>query len=226
AIINNASFANTGAITIPAGSPAEALGPGSPYPSNITVAGLAGTISKITVSLYNISHSFPDDLDILLVGPRGQKLLLMSDAGGRDPLTNATLTFDDTALPVPDAILITTGTYSPANYGAPDYFPAPAPEGPYNDPQRLSIFNGTVPNGTWSLYVVDDGDSDIGSIQGGWSLTITTSQPACCGDSLCPTITVNPQSVNNGTVGTADTHTFTQNGGTVPISYGISGTMP
>src|SRR6185369_1596967 len=37
-----------------------------------------------------------------------------------------------------------------------------------------SVFNGDSANGTWSLYVLDDGQGDQGSIAGGWSLTLTT----------------------------------------------------
>ena len=39
--------------------------------------------------------------------------------------------------------------------------------------RNFSVFNGTMPNGAWSLYVVDDGRGS-GSFAGGWSLTITT----------------------------------------------------
>ena len=40
----------------------------------------------------------------------------------------------------------------------------------------LSLFNGTNANGTWSLYVLDDAGGDIGSISGGWDLTITDDE--------------------------------------------------
>jgi subtilisin-like proprotein convertase family protein len=51
-------------------------------------------------------------------------------------------------------------------------YPAPAPVGPYG--AAFSAFNGATPNGTWSLYVFDNGPGDQGSVAGGWSLTVTT----------------------------------------------------
>ena len=46
------------------------------------------------------------------------------------------------------------------------------------DGSALSVFDGTDPNGTWKLYVVDDAADDTGAITGGWSLHITTADPA------------------------------------------------
>ncbi|GBF56052.1 alkaline phosphatase [Microcystis sp. 0824] len=54
--------------------------------------------------LYN---TWPDDIDVLLVGPTGAKALLMSDVGGSDDVNNVTLTFDPTATSfLPDSGLI------------------------------------------------------------------------------------------------------------------------
>jgi len=118
-------------------------------------------------------------MDMLLVGPGGQTVVLMSDAGGALDVVNVNLTFDGTAATdLPDATQIVSGTYRPTNIGAGDTFPAPAPAGPYGS--LLSVFNGVNPNGTWSLYVVDDLGGDVGNMNGGWTLRITTnacSQP-------------------------------------------------
>jgi hypothetical protein len=147
--------------------------PVSPYPSNVTVSGLGSSVNSVQVILNNVNHTWPDDLDILLVGPGGQKALLMSDAGGSNDLINVNLTFQDGAPALPDSAQITTGTYSPTDFEVgTDTFPAPAPAGPYGT--LLSVFNGTNPNGTWSLYVVDDADQDGGSI-GGWCLLINAT---------------------------------------------------
>jgi uncharacterized membrane protein len=153
----------------------------SPYPSNITVSGLLGSVSKVTITLTSLNFGFPKDVDVLLVGPEGQSLILMSDAGddGTGHIINKTLTFDDAApSPLPFDHTVRSGTYKPTDFDSDtDFFPAPAPVGPYG--ATLSVFHGTNPNGKWSLYVVDDVyDDPFGElpeeITDGWSLTVTT----------------------------------------------------
>jgi len=99
----------------------------------------------------------------------------MSDVGGSLDLVDVTLTFDmDATESLPDGAQIVAGTYLPTNFdagGTPDTFPSPAPAGPYV--ATLDVFTGVDPNGTWSLFVVDDLGGDQGSITGGWSITIT-----------------------------------------------------
>src|SRR5262249_4848532 len=58
-------FPNTNDISIPS------FGAATPYPSTTTVSGLNTNILKLTVTLNQLSHTQPDDLDILLVGPNG-----------------------------------------------------------------------------------------------------------------------------------------------------------
>jgi subtilisin-like proprotein convertase family protein len=157
------------------------------YPSTIAVSGLRGTISDVNVTLTGISHTFPEDVDVLLVGPGGPSTILMADTGRNreTQLSNVNLTFDDAAAEsLPDSSQIVSGTYKPTlgtapangDFGCsvPTSFPSTAPAGPYGS--SLSVFNDTDPNGTWSLYVVDDTAGDAGSISGGWSLDITVEQ--------------------------------------------------
>jgi uncharacterized repeat protein (TIGR01451 family) len=173
------SFSNAAAITILDTPRVGTIAPAAPYPSTIAVAGLTGAVTKVTVTLNNYAHAFPNDVDVLLVGPGGQKLLLMSDVGGTAAVSNRTITLDDAAAgTIPGGVA--SGTYRPTNSGTGDTFPAPAPAGPHADPQLLSVFNGQNPNGVWSLYVVDDAATDAGSIGGGWALNISTQSPACC----------------------------------------------
>ena len=159
--------------------------PGLPplYPSPINVTGLTGTVTKVTVT-FAMTSTFPDDFDILLVGPTGARSLVISDAGGSGDHTNVTYTFDQTAATAfPDAgtTVIPAGTYRPANYaglvtpepGGQDNFPAPGP-GLMSYTADFNVFNGTNPNGTWSLFVVDDQVIDTMSLPSGWSIDVTT----------------------------------------------------
>ena len=190
-----ATFANSTSIAIPG---TGTSGVAAPYPSNIIVSGMTGLVSKVTLTLTNLSHTFPDDIDVLLVGPAGQKVVVMSDVGGSDDVTNVTLTLDDAAASsLPDSTALATGTFRPTNIGTGDAFAAPAPAPPHGT--ALSDFNGTTPNGTWSLYAVDDLSGDIGSIAGGWSLTITTAVPVCCSSPCtltCPANITKPNDPN------------------------------
>jgi subtilisin-like proprotein convertase family protein len=184
---SSTTFSNATAIVIPAsGTGATTGAPATPYPSNITVAGITAPVTKVTVTLKQISHTFPSDVDVLLVGPTGVKFVLMSDVIGGTDWSGQTYTFDDTAgalLPSSGAPPA-SGSFRPTNIGTGDLFPAPAPAAPYLDPATagvatLAAFNGLSPNGTWSLYAVDDAGTDIGTFAGGWDLAITSSQAVC-----------------------------------------------
>ncbi len=92
-------------ITIPgAGTGAPTGTPAAPYPSTRVVSGLQGTITDVNLSLSGLSHTFLDDLDMLLVSPGGQNAIVMSDAGGFGPgVVFCNLTLDDEAAnPIPD----------------------------------------------------------------------------------------------------------------------------
>ena len=61
------------------------------------MAGAPPTISKITVTLTSFNHTFPDDVDMLLVSPTGRKMIIMSDTIGGQPDVNVNITLDDGA---------------------------------------------------------------------------------------------------------------------------------
>jgi subtilisin-like proprotein convertase family protein len=192
----------------------------NPYPSQINVQNLSGNITDVNLELSGYSHTFPDDVDVLLVGPQGQKALLMSDAGGGNGVNQVNLTLDDEALnPLPDNDQITSGAYKPTqgtvtsvtgDSAVPANFPAPAPAGPYAS--ALSVFDGTDPNGTWDLYVIDDTNPDSGQLAGGWSLQITTDSPDPQPDTIAPkVISTTPAAGATGVSPTANvTATFSE----------------
>lgn len=172
-------YGNNAPITIPVN------GATSPYPSTIAVSGLTGNVvTKVSVVLNGFTHGYPADVDVLLVGPGGERVMLMSDAGGggANAVTDINLTFSPTATAaVPQGATMSTATVLPANYANDedsadfsDPFPGPAPTVLDREPADLTVFNGTNPNGTWSLYVTDDyPDEDGGDIGVGWTLFLT-----------------------------------------------------
>jgi len=171
ATVGNATVSNTAAITIP---PTAANS--TPYPSSISVSGLTGTIIKVTATITGFTHTYPGDVDVLLVGPAGQSVVLMSDTGSSDDASALTLTFDDDAASFLPGSSYSSGTYKPTNINdseGSDTYSSPAPGSGYGS--TLSVFNATAPNGTWSLFVVDDFSGDSGTISNGFSLTIATN---------------------------------------------------
>jgi hypothetical protein len=109
------TFVSTNAIII------NDLAPASPYPSTIVVSNVNGVIVKATVTLTNLYHTYPNDIDALVVSPGQKDTLIMAHAGGGNAIGKVTLTFDDAAtnsLP-PKAYpqtTITNGTYKPTSY--------------------------------------------------------------------------------------------------------------
>ncbi len=175
-----ATFSNASPIKIVDFSPAD------PYPSQINVQNLSGCITDVDLKLGGFSHIYPDDVGVLVVGPEGQKVLVMSDSGFAFEVSDIDLTFDDEATSfLPDTSQITAGTYKPSQgtalpgegFPVPANFPSPAPAGPYGT--QLSVFDGTDPSGTWDLYVLSDSSVSTGQIADGWSLAITTSTTPC-----------------------------------------------
>jgi len=160
------SVSNSNRISIPDS------GKATPYPSAINVAGRSGVITNVTVALKGFSHTWPSDLDILLVGPNGDRVGLFGRRGGSANVNNLTITFNDEAMSSLGSSL-TSGHFKPS--GVSTNLPTPAPSQPYSS--QLGTFRGISPNGTWSLYIVDRASRDSGAVSGGWQLNITT-QPS------------------------------------------------
>lgn len=178
------TFSNPTPFTMPnAGSAAPAI----PYQTVINVDGLTGTVTDANVTIRSFSHACISDADLLLTGPGGARSLLLSDAGGycEPDAVGVTITLDDEAASTYPCNASPSGTFKPTNDPttngscAPtdDAFPPPAPPGPY--PVALSSFDGTSPNGAWSLFVFDESGGDAGMIAGGWSLELVSG--SCAG---------------------------------------------
>ena len=159
------TFSNSQQITIPSS------GPAAPYPSEKNVGGFKkGEIRDVNLTLKNFSHTFPDDVNVM-ISHRGVNRTVMSDVGGDNAANNITLKLDDeAALPLRDEGALTAGTFKPTNIESTDTFPAPAPIP--SGLAKLSGFDSKNPNGPWVLWVVDDNGPDGGQFAGGWSITI------------------------------------------------------
>lgn len=168
------TYSNTSSITLPNNNVA------STYPSTINVSGGTGVVTKVTVALNGVTQR-PADLDILLVGPTGVKVILTEDRGGNTAVTNQNWVYDDGA-----ASMMGTsngngvsGTYMPSHDGTFTSLPSPAPASTGGSPYsgQLSSFIGTNGNGDWTLYIDDDSSQgSAGSLSGGWSITISYGQ--------------------------------------------------
>ena len=98
-----------------------------------------------------------------------------------------------------------------------DSVPAPAPSP--SSATTLSTFDGTAPNGIWSLYVIDDASGDRGTIAGGWCLTVTAQAAT-----TTPYLDLNPSSVGQSVTFTATVTSGRRSvaTGTVPFTDGGS----
>lgn len=186
---------NTAAINMPTSA---SDGRAVLYPSPIAVSGAPTSISYLSVTLSGFSHSFVDDVHVLLVSPTGQKILLMANTHGTNNAINNTLTFvpDGTATLPNSSGNVVSGVYACSVYSPTD-LPAPAPAGPYGT--SLAPLIGTNANGTWNLYVWDDVDSfNNGTFAGGWSITFNRAPalPLPTAFSYQGVLTKNAQPIN------------------------------
>lgn len=174
-------YCNASPVTFPNTAGAS----GSPYPTRVKVSGLAGLLTKVTLSLNGLSHNFPDDMDLMLTGPTGVSLIAMSDVGGSTAVSNLNLTLDSTAASaLPDSAALSSGTFRPADFEVnTDTFAAPAPAAGVLSASTVTLgtaYGNTNPNGIWTLWTRNDGGGTLGGglMEGGWCLDFTMAPPA------------------------------------------------
>jgi subtilisin-like proprotein convertase family protein len=181
AVVGSQTFTNSTALTI------NASGATTPYGTSIAVSGLGPQSTRIALELTGISHTFPSDLDVLLVGPGGQKFIPVSDTGGSVDVNALTFTVADFEPAPISTTQWTAGSFRPTDIGGGDSFPAPAPAAPYLSPPTAGTagfdtafgINGTNLNGTWTLFIVDDASPDGGSLAG-WKLRFDSYGCTAC----------------------------------------------
>ncbi len=169
-------------------------------------------MGKVTVTISNLTHSLPSDIEMVLVSP-ATNVLLMNDVGGDNGqgVTNFTVTFDDAAATYLSSNQLPSGAsttnkptpyveYWPStvflgnNWGYLPVMPSPAPARSPRYATNLSVLSGTAANGTWSLYVADTEMLDYGAINNGWSLNLSTGNPVPSYTDLELTVVPSPAS--------------------------------
>ena len=142
------------------------------------VYGIDDVVKDVSIGIKGFTHTYAPDLDMLLVGPDGQhNLAFMSDVGGGTDLTGVDFSFSDAAAN-PLANISADGEYLPTDAEMPketasDWGLAIPTINHGGSSTFASAFGGIGGNGQWSLYVDDDAQGDVGSIDA-WTLTIHT----------------------------------------------------
>jgi len=197
-------YCNSGPITTP-GLGADA-GAASPYPSNIFVTNLPGTVKAVTVTLNGFSTKDQGDLLSLLVGPGGNNLDFFSLTGSNVSTAPSpfNVMFDDTASSLVAGNLSSAGTFKPTSFNTNITYPQcppnapncasppvgpPLATNPFTPTNKAatagsgtlgSVFSGTNGNGTWSLYLNDGGPTGGGEVTNvaSWCVNLTENLPS------------------------------------------------
>ena len=154
------------------------VGPADNYPGTVSVSGVAGTVTKVTLTMMEFTSN--EDLDMALVGPNGAQVMLVSDAcsGGA---SRQTWTFDDAApgfINAGSCPSLQRISVRPTNYGDPeddDLSPKGGPTGPFSN--SLAVFNGISPNGDWKLFLIDDTNGTVGFFLSAFALQLEVQPP-------------------------------------------------
>jgi hypothetical protein len=182
------------ALLIPTSASAGTYFSGTPFAfpesipdaHTIAVSGQVGSVTGVQANLNGFSANTPAGAQVVLVGPQGQKAILMRDACGGTDVNGLTFNFTDSAAAtLPNNCVGQNGPFKPTdNDPGAGSIPSPAPPAPYST--VLSTFNGTAPNGTWTLFTRDllvGGDAP--SLSGGWSLTVDSAAPPVAKKKKC-----------------------------------------
>ena len=125
--------------------------------SSVIAVADTNTVLDVNVTV-NITHTYDGDITLYLIGPNGTQVTLSQKHGSSgDNYVNTV--FDDSA---------TTAIAS----GSPPFTGTFTPDTP------LSVLNGIVATGNWTLKVVDNAGSDVGTIDN-WTLTLLYPAEDC-----------------------------------------------
>ena len=191
----------------------------SPFPSTITVSGApaGSTVSAVTLLLHSYNaltlagsgDNNSRDVGVVLEGPlRGsskpnlQIMRFLGRGGAGSHQTNVDLAFADGNTAIPGGAtgedwVATSGTFAPTAYddsalngeASPNYGFTIASAAPLGTSTLTGVFTGDSVNGSWNLYLADDG-ANAGISWTSWDITITyTAASTSSTTSLSPSVT-------------------------------------
>jgi len=214
------TYCNAGSITAP-GLGLD-YGAAAPYPSNIFVTGLPGTVNAVTVTLDGFSTKDQGDLMSLLVGPGGNNLDFFSLTGTNvsqapSPLN---IVFSDTASNIiadnSSGNLTSSGSFKPTSYNTSIAYPQCPPNatdcGSENVGPPLASSPFTPTNKAATAGTSNLGNANAAGVFGGtnsstyngngtWSLYVDDGGPTGDGEitnfsGWCVNLTVNLPSIS------------------------------
>ena len=156
--------------------------------SHLQVSGVVGNVLDVNVTLSgmktNAAINGIEQFDVLLVGPQGTSIILISFVCD-STFGPVDFTMDDSAansLPMGDnGVSCSSGVYKPTDFSefGDGYIidSPPAPPPPYST--HLSDLNGLNPNGTWTIWAEEFLGDEGGTIES-WTITIDTDSVEEC----------------------------------------------
>jgi hypothetical protein len=181
--------------------------------SSLPVSGVVGHVVDVNVTLSgmktNSGGNGVEEFDVLLVGPQGTSIILISFVCD-STLGPVDFTLDDAAsnfLPMGDiGIVCSSGVYKPSDYheNGDGYIidSPPAPTPPYSI--HLSDLNNLNPNGTWKIYAEEFEHDEGGTIES-WTVSIQTDNVESCtrfddefDDNIVDWNIIKPNAIENG----------------------------
>jgi uncharacterized repeat protein (TIGR01451 family) len=197
------------ATGVPAAIP-DYYGPGLIV--NLPISGVTGTVADLNVRV-SLSHSWDDDLVLLLISPAGT-VVTLSNRHGSDNDNYVNTVFDDEA-----ATAISAG------------YPAAWPPftGSFKPDSPLSAVRGETINGTWKLKVVDVSQDDTGTVTA-FGLDVVPSTYQCASVGSGPDLTLSMSHAGTFSVGQTGTYALTvRNANTAASTTGpitVADTLP
>ncbi len=240
------AYCNSGPITAPGGN--DDAGAANPYPSNILVSDLPGTLEALTVTLNSFTTRDQGDLMSLLVGPGGNNLEFFSLTGSDVSTAPApfNIVFADGGASI-GGNLLSSGTYAPASFNTSITYPQCPPNAIDCGTENVGPPLGTHPTFTPTNKAASAGTAILGNASaagvfggtssstyngnGTWSLYVDDGGPTGGGETTnmnggwCLNFSVNLPTISfSGPVAS----TFVQGGsGSLPAviitNHGING---